>query len=212
MLIPPSADGRPVATWTPTRESNGNGYELPAELENVLIQAEQSDSGWWPVARALADFIAELPDAQRRTLRARVIQQAAVLRKVQPSTIRDAVHTAEVISFQIEDEQGFDLLGWQHAVRAARVGDGAKAIMILQQVIRESDNYGGQCPPVSRVNELVREANGRTPTPKRRRWSGTVVSRVVGSLRQIIIELSAGEEPPARGDMVTLVEIPQEEE
>lgn len=194
---------------------NDNGRaskpQLPETLLDILRQAAESDAGWWPVARAMADYIAELPEVIARSARANAIRDAAIARGVQPGTMRDAVHTAETITYLVEDDESLKLLCWQHAVRAARIGDGDKALAILRQVVAESDDHAGQRPPVARVDQLVREANGRKPT-KRRRWSGTVVAHIKGRHNQSVIEYEPGEARPGLGMMLTLIEIPESDE
>lgn len=201
--------------------TNGNGkdagrtapvYHLPESIIQVLIQQSDSESfgdlSWWASARMIADYVTEMPESVARLWRASLIREAAVYRKVQPSTMREEVHTAEVFTRPVEGIEEFAIFGKQHFVRAARTGDNDKALSVLRRALEEVDRFGGQCPPVARINELVAEMNGHKPVV-RRRWSGTVVHVYEdGSFR--VRPQPGAEERPEVGAAVTVVEVPHD--
>jgi len=203
-----------------THTSNGRkdavhpapAFHLPESIIEVLIQQSDSESSgdlsWWASARMIADYITEMPESVARLWRASLIREAAVYRKVQPSTMREEVHTAEVFTHPVEQDAELALFGKQHFIRAARTGDNDKALAVLRRALEEVDRFAGQCPPVARINELVAEMNGHT-SARRRRWPGTVVHVYDDGSFRVRPEPGA-EERPAIGAAVTVIEIPHD--
>jgi len=194
-------------------EKQARVFHLPESIIEVLIQQSDSESSgdlsWWASARMVADYITEMPESVARLWRASLIREAAVYRKVQPSTMREEVHTAEVFSSAVEQDEELAIFGKQHFIRAARTGDNDKALAVLRHALEEVDQFAGQCPPVARINELVAEMNGNKPRI-RRRWSATVVHLYEDGSFKVRPGLGADERRPAVGAAVTVIELPHD--
>jgi hypothetical protein len=158
-----------MVTLAPTPESVKWALEhfaLPDELVGILTQAaERLDSTRWLIARVTADYIlqcrAELGAEWEVMLRPAILAAAARIVGLETSTMREYVHTAEIIPRGTENEPGYAALRWSHFVRAARAGSWEAARAILDALGAKDVSRGP--PTVGDARRLLSASRG-TPS------------------------------------------------
>lgn len=139
-------------------------FKLPDALIEICIQGGHNISAAkWLIARALAAYVASLPDEDTRELyRDDVIQQAAIYVGVEPSSIGEWLRTAEIIPVGTEDDERYALLGFSHFARAARIGVPEIALNVLEIATkRQALIDPGRPPTCLMINDIVAEMRAR---------------------------------------------------
>ena len=140
---------------------------LPATLIDRLIEwSAERDRYKWLMARALVQHLDQLPAALRVIARPIVIRRVAPLMKIEETTVREMVHTAEVIPVGWECDERLSMLGFSHWTRLARIGDLRLMQRVLDQIVAGTteETPSITCAAIDRLNvslQLVDE--GRTP-------------------------------------------------
>jgi hypothetical protein len=139
-------------------------WKLPDSIMDVCVQAGQEISrSKWLIARTLQAYLEGYkPQTQAAKIRPDLILQSADAAGVDPSSIREWLHTAEVIPEGIEDEPRFALYGFSHFTRAARMGEGLLALNVLEVAQRRQDEFSPGTPPTCRlIDEIVADMKAR---------------------------------------------------
>lgn len=168
-----------LATETPITDA----ITIPSDVEDELIHATTLiDLGWWSIAHTLVGGLDQFPDDMREAARAQWIKRASILIRKRDSTTREAVRAGEIfrpiqqvnedgtpmrddmdrpVYYYIEHDPRYAPLGWSHFTRAARAGNRADAIIVLDSLI--FDDHAGMPPSVARAERAVNAVRtGRT--------------------------------------------------
>lgn len=138
-------------------------FELPDALINTLTQAvSMLDKARWVIARAVADYIHEsrlkLGAEWEPVVRPVILRMAAAYVGFEPSTMREYVHTAEIIPRGTEEKPRYGALCWSHYVRAARAGSWEAARGILEKLSRLDTSKSP--PTIKDARRMLAESRG----------------------------------------------------
>jgi len=195
--------------------------KFPEKLDQFIeSSAAERDRMKWQMARALVKYLDAFPKNLRSIVRPLIVEHYAPIMRNEETTVREMLHTAEVIPIGLEQDDRLSMLGFSHWTRLARVGDVKLIKQMLDQIVREaSEATRITCEYIDRLNISNKlqsegfgkpEINALLPTlapaqPSHSRIQGQVEVYQNGQGPRKVIWLPVDDLQFAEGDQVIVI-------